>query len=141
MRLFLVTLTALFCLAGEAVAQNKHVISATELAVDPAKFDGDFVKIRGMQCSTPGNGGDTLCVKLLPGRLLRVSGGSIGSRMPQETLEYLVERCTGTANIRSSACKFDIEITVETYRSGMVGDAISNEPLTQIFSHTIDLYR
>jgi len=116
-------------------------VSPKEIALSPDQYVDKLVRIKDIQCITPGDGSDFICVYLLPGRIIRVAGGAMGASTPQQDAEYLVEACSGSSNIKRSTCKFDIEITPATVENVMVGGVADKEPMLKIYSSEIEFYR
>ena len=141
MRRFVLALTISTSLFGVALAQEKHIVSPKELVANPDKYVDSFIKIKGIQCVYVGASSGFMCVYLLPGRMIRIDAGAMGAETPLKDAGQVQEQCTGTANMKRAACKFDIEITPASAENLAAGGPADREPMLMIYSNEIELYR
>ena len=133
-----IALIATFPMTG--MAQTIKNVSPKELANNHARYKGETIRLKGINCVDPIKGGFR-CIANTGGRVLRIDAGFLGPRTTGEIAQHIIEECKGTANITRSECKFNIEITpANSIKETMDTDGGSME-VVLIYSAGIEMDR
>lgn len=99
----------------------------------------ELVHLKGGNCVDPGSNG-FVCWFNANGQALLVKASTLGPDTSLEIAEALLEQCKGTANLSSSKCRFDIEITATNTGREMLNTGGGSRQMVVVYTNMVDMY-